>query len=52
MSGAIPSLPSTPLWRGAQLKKSTGIALPLPLHNFLLLGNTACSYYPIRKELY
>jgi hypothetical protein len=31
MRGAIPSLPNTPSWRGAQLKKSTGTALPLPL---------------------
>jgi hypothetical protein len=31
MRGAIPSLPNTPSWRGAQLKKkSTGITLPLP----------------------
>jgi hypothetical protein len=31
MSGAIPPLPNTPSWRGAQLKKkSTGTNLPLP----------------------
>jgi hypothetical protein len=30
MSVAIPPLPNTPSWRGAQLK-NTGITLPLPL---------------------
>jgi len=29
MRGAIP--PNTPSWSGAQLKKSIGITLPLPL---------------------
>jgi hypothetical protein len=29
MRGAIPPLPNTPSWRGAQLK-STGTTLPLP----------------------
>jgi len=28
MSEAIPPLPNTPSWRGAQLKKSTGTTLP------------------------
>jgi len=28
MRGAIPPLPNTPSWRGAQLKKSTGTTLP------------------------
>jgi hypothetical protein len=31
MSGAIPPLPHTPSWRGAQLKKAQGQLLPLPL---------------------
>jgi hypothetical protein len=31
MSGAIPPLPNTPSWRGAQLKKRTGTTLFLPL---------------------
>jgi len=30
MNGAIPPLPNTSSWRGAQLQKSTGTALPLP----------------------
>jgi hypothetical protein len=30
MCGAIPPLPNTPSWRGAQLK-STGTTLPLPV---------------------
>jgi len=30
MRGAIPSLPNTPSWRGAQLKKSPGTTLLLP----------------------
>jgi len=29
MSGAIPTLPNTPSWRGDQLKR-TGTILPLP----------------------
>jgi hypothetical protein len=29
MSGAIPPLPNTPSWRGAQLKEITGTTLPL-----------------------
>jgi len=29
MSGTISPLPNTPLWRGAQSKKSTGTTLPL-----------------------
>jgi hypothetical protein len=37
MRRAIPLLPSTPLWRGAQLKNSTGTTLPLPLSMCLLL---------------
>jgi hypothetical protein len=32
MCGAIPPLPNTPSWCGAQFKKSTGTTLPLPLH--------------------
>jgi hypothetical protein len=33
MSGAIPPLPNTPSWRGAQLKKAQGqlYLLPLPI---------------------
>jgi hypothetical protein len=31
MSGALPPFPNTPSWRGAQLKKSTGTTLPVPL---------------------
>jgi len=30
MSGVMASLPNTPSWRGARLKKSTGTTLPLP----------------------
>jgi hypothetical protein len=30
MRGTIPPLPNMPSWRGAQLKESTGITLPLP----------------------
>jgi hypothetical protein len=31
MSGAIPPLPNTPSWRGAQLKEAQGLyLLPLP----------------------
>jgi len=32
MRGAIPPLPNTPSWRGAQLKKSTGTTLLLTEH--------------------
>jgi len=33
MSGAIPPLPSTPSWRGAQLKHGENFTFfPLPLH--------------------
>jgi hypothetical protein len=31
MSGAIPPLPNTPSWRGAQLKKAQGQLYLLPL---------------------
>jgi hypothetical protein len=31
MHGAIPPLPNTSSWRGAQLRKGTGTTLPLPL---------------------
>jgi hypothetical protein len=38
MSGAIPPLPNTPSWRGAQLKKAQGqlYLLPLPLTYLVL----------------
>jgi hypothetical protein len=36
MSGAIPPLPNTPSWRGAELKTSTGTTLLLP---FIYLGS-------------
>jgi hypothetical protein len=36
MRGALPPLPNTPSWRGAQL--STGTALPLPF-TFAILGS-------------
>jgi hypothetical protein len=32
MCGAIPPLPNTPSWRGAQFKKSIGTTLPLPFY--------------------
>jgi hypothetical protein len=38
MRGEIPPLPNTPSWRGAQLKKSTGTALPLPF-TFICLSD-------------
>jgi hypothetical protein len=31
--------PNTPSWRGAQLKKSTGITLPLPLYPYITFMN-------------
>jgi hypothetical protein len=34
MSEAIPPLPNTSSWRGAQLKESIGTTLPLPLQEF------------------
>jgi hypothetical protein len=36
MRGAVPPLHNTPSWRGAQLKASTGSALPLPLNRICL----------------
>jgi hypothetical protein len=38
MFGAIPPLPNTPSWHGAQLKKSTGTALPF---TFTLIWNSS-----------
>jgi hypothetical protein len=35
MCGAVPLLPNTPSWHGAQLKKCTGTTLPLP---FILIA--------------
>jgi hypothetical protein len=45
MCGAIFSLPSTSSWCGAQLKKSTGITLPLPLRLFNF------TKYPLDRRL-
>jgi hypothetical protein len=42
MRGAISLLPNTPLWRGAQLQKSTGITLTLCLRLLFNLFYVLC----------
>jgi hypothetical protein len=44
--GAIPPLPNTPSWHGAQLKKSTMATLPLPL-----VTNQNCIHEEIKSRL-
>jgi hypothetical protein len=57
MSGAIPLLPNTTSWRGAQLKKSTKTTLPLPLFvnlsicNLTVLILMRAMYFKIKKRV-
>jgi hypothetical protein len=44
MSGAVPPLPNTRSWRGAQLKKSTGTTLLLEITSRIIQNYGSLSY--------
>jgi hypothetical protein len=48
MHGAIPPLPNTPSWRGAQFKRSTGTSLP---STFILLNRAPRIGKTLRSDL-
>jgi hypothetical protein len=49
MSGAIPPLPNTPPWRGAQLKHRDNLPLPylLPMKHFPVMYQTTLRYIDV-----